>query len=340
MYPKLPYLTENGLVAPANLIAIHPSVTITPWQTLSIDFSWDALWRQRREDAFYLGPMRPVKAASKARALSAISIRSKPRTPRSDLQFKVAYVYFDVGHSLQQHAGLKNMNFVLAQGTYSFNAGPRKRAPNLAPRLYTALPAPPPGGDQLRRRHRPCGPTPCPAHSDINSPRPALAAAADIAGERVLHRIRQDLRLFRAHLAHEIIDDTARRAAAEGARQARAVITGVAQRRPPGFGDARLRAAQERGAQLRRLRAQQARRRDAAPVHDAACGDHRDLHRRHHLRQQGHQADAGLLDVAEEGRAVPARLRARDANEVGTRLFRRGLPPPWWRCRSPASRPS
>ena len=63
MYPKLPYLTENGLVAPANLIAIHPSVTITPWQTLSIDFSWDALWRQRREDAFYLGPMRPVKGS-------------------------------------------------------------------------------------------------------------------------------------------------------------------------------------------------------------------------------------------------------------------------------------
>lgn len=121
MYPKLPYLTENGLVAPANLIAIHPSVTMTPWQTLSIDFSWDALWRQRREDAFYLGPMRPVKGSEQGSRFIGNQYQVETTwTPRSDLQFKVAYVYFDVGHSLQQHAGLKNMNFVLAQGTYSF----------------------------------------------------------------------------------------------------------------------------------------------------------------------------------------------------------------------------
>ncbi|AGE19034.1 TPA: alginate export family protein [Serratia marcescens] len=121
MYPKLPYLTENGLVAPANLIAIHPSVTITPWQTLAIDFSWDALWRQRREDAFYLGPMRPVKGSEQGSRFIGNQYQVETTwTPRSDLQFKVAYVYFDVGHSLQHHAGLKDMNFVLAQGTYSF----------------------------------------------------------------------------------------------------------------------------------------------------------------------------------------------------------------------------
>ena len=121
MYPKLPYLTENGLVAPANLIAIHPSVTITPWQTLSIDFSWDALWRQRREDAFYLGPMRPVKGSEQGSRFIGNQYQVETTwTPRSDLQFKVAYVYFDVSNSLQHHAGLKNMNFVLAQGTYSF----------------------------------------------------------------------------------------------------------------------------------------------------------------------------------------------------------------------------
>lgn len=121
MYPKLPYLTENGLVAPANLIAIHQSITITPWQTVSLDFSWDAMWRQRQEDGFYLGPMRPVKGSTQGSRFIGNQYQVESTwTPRSWLQFKAAYVYFDVGDSLQRHAGLKNMNFVLAQGTISF----------------------------------------------------------------------------------------------------------------------------------------------------------------------------------------------------------------------------
>lgn len=121
MYPKLPYLTENGLVAPANLIAIHQSITLTPWQTVSLDLSWDAMWRQRQEDGFYLGPMRPVKGSTQGSRFIGNQYQVESTwTPRSWLQFKAAYVYFDVGDSLQRHAGLKNMNFELAQGTISF----------------------------------------------------------------------------------------------------------------------------------------------------------------------------------------------------------------------------
>lgn len=121
MYPKLPYLTENGLVAPANLIDLHPSITLTPWETVSLDLSWDAMWRQSSADGFYLGPMRPVKDSEKGSRFIGHQYQIETLwTPESWLQFKVAYVYFNVGRSLEQNAGLKDMNFFLAQGTFSF----------------------------------------------------------------------------------------------------------------------------------------------------------------------------------------------------------------------------
>lgn len=121
MYPKLPYLTENGLVAPANLIDIHPSVTITPLETVTIDFSWDAMWRQQSADGFYLGPMRPVAGSTQGSRFIGNQYQVEATwTPRSWLQFKGAWAYFDVGNSLEKQTSLKDMNFFLVQGTLSF----------------------------------------------------------------------------------------------------------------------------------------------------------------------------------------------------------------------------
>lgn len=121
MYPKMPYLTENGLVKPANLIAVQPSLTVTPWQTVSIELSWNAMWRQRQDDGFYLGAVRPVKDSNQGSRFIGYQYQiSSTWTPKNWLQFKVAWVYFDVGDSLKQHTSLKDMNFVLTQGTVSF----------------------------------------------------------------------------------------------------------------------------------------------------------------------------------------------------------------------------
>lgn len=121
MYPKLPYLTENGLVAPANLIDIHPSVTLTPTDTLSVDLSWDAMWRQQKQDGFYLGPMKPVKNSTQGSRFIGNQYQIATQwTPEKWLQFKFAYAYFDVSHSLEKHADLKDMNFIMTSATLSF----------------------------------------------------------------------------------------------------------------------------------------------------------------------------------------------------------------------------
>jgi hypothetical protein len=121
MYPKLPYLTENGLVAPANLMDIHPEITIKPIEEVTLDFSFDAMWRQQRQDGFYLGPMKPVRGSEKGSRFIGNQYQVEATwTPKSWLQFKAAWAYFDVSSSLQNNSGLKDMNFVLTQATLSF----------------------------------------------------------------------------------------------------------------------------------------------------------------------------------------------------------------------------
>ena len=121
MYPKLPYLTENGAVAPANLIDVHPSITLLPWQTISVELSWDAMWRQHSADGFYLGPMRPVPGSENGNRFLGNQYQIETIwTPETWLQLKAAYVYFDVSNSLEKHADLQNMNFLLTQVTFNF----------------------------------------------------------------------------------------------------------------------------------------------------------------------------------------------------------------------------
>ena len=82
-----------------------------------------------------------------------------------------------------------------------------------------------------------------------------------------------------------------------------------------------FRAAQIGAADLHAGRAERKRRRDAAPVGDAAGRDHRHLHRIDHLRHQ--RKRAGLLGdiVGQEHAAMAAGLRALRDDDVGAVLL-------------------
>ena len=138
--------------------------------------------------------------------------------------------------------------------------------------------------------------------------------------QRVLDRVVRHMMLERAQLLHEIGDDAARIFARKHPRQAGAVIAGIGMRRfqPGWMPDS---AAQESGAELRRLRAQDQRGGDALAVHDAAGRDQRHIDRARDLRNQRHQADAGLLEIAQKGAAMAAGLDALDADRIGAGLF-------------------
>lgn len=120
MYPKLPYLTENGIVAPANLIDVSPSLQVTPREGLLLDLSWHTMWRQQKNDAFWIAPGRPVNnTTGDDRYIGQQAQIEATWTPVSDLQFDVAWAYFEVSHNLQT-AGLRNMNFVMTSATFFF----------------------------------------------------------------------------------------------------------------------------------------------------------------------------------------------------------------------------
>lgn len=120
MYPKLPYLTENGIVAPANLIDISPSLQFTPVKSVLVDLSWHSMWRQEKNDAFWVAPGRPVKnTEGGGRYIGHQTQIEATWTPIDSLQLKAAWAFFDVSDHLEQ-AGLHDMNFVMTSATFTF----------------------------------------------------------------------------------------------------------------------------------------------------------------------------------------------------------------------------
>ena len=113
--------------------------------------------------------------------------------------------------------------------------------------------------------------------------------------QRVLIGKRQR-RTGRIDLAHEAIDDAARRASRECSCDARFVFARREDGLLVGVGDARLLARQERGPKLRGRRAEREGCGDTAAVHDAARRDNGDADSVHHLRDECHCPDQRLFE--------------------------------------------
>jgi hypothetical protein len=56
MYPKSAYFSEASLLAPANLMDVQPTLTLTPRPGLSTEFGWQLAWKHQRSDAVYTTP--------------------------------------------------------------------------------------------------------------------------------------------------------------------------------------------------------------------------------------------------------------------------------------------
>jgi len=63
LFPKQPYFSEASLLAPSNLIDLHPSLKLQLTDELSLTADWDFFWKQRGGDAIYSPPGRPLVAA-------------------------------------------------------------------------------------------------------------------------------------------------------------------------------------------------------------------------------------------------------------------------------------
>ncbi|MDP9291144.1 MAG: alginate export family protein [Verrucomicrobiota bacterium] len=66
LFPKQPYFTEASLIAPANIIDVHPSLSFQLSKNVELTTDVDFFWKHRVEDAIYAPPGRPLIPAGQS----------------------------------------------------------------------------------------------------------------------------------------------------------------------------------------------------------------------------------------------------------------------------------
>lgn len=63
LFPRQPYFSEASLIAPSNIIDLHPSLELQFTDEISLTLDWNFFWKHRTEDAVYSPPGRPLVMA-------------------------------------------------------------------------------------------------------------------------------------------------------------------------------------------------------------------------------------------------------------------------------------
>lgn len=121
LYPKLPYFSEAGLVAPANLIDLHPSLQLQPLSTLQLSLGLNLIWRHRRSDAVYAPPLQayPDRPGAAGRFVARQWIVDASWQPRPCWEFATQWVRFQPGAALRAE-GAQPGRFLAASATWHF----------------------------------------------------------------------------------------------------------------------------------------------------------------------------------------------------------------------------
>lgn len=114
------YYTEASLVAGANLMDLHPSVSLALPHDVSLSLGWQVLWRQTTRDAFYF----PTLAAIQGTVGGSPFSGSQPNARviwqvDRHLSLHLAYVHFLIGPTLRK-AGGSDVDFAMASVYYRY----------------------------------------------------------------------------------------------------------------------------------------------------------------------------------------------------------------------------
>jgi hypothetical protein len=122
LYPKVPYFTEAGLVAPANLIDLFPSVRVQPAPAVTLELGWDLLWRQTTADAVYrpvpFAPLRGTAGGGGAWIGHQVQLAARWGLGRH-LELRAWLVHFTVGDTIRR-AGGRDVDFAAASLAFKF----------------------------------------------------------------------------------------------------------------------------------------------------------------------------------------------------------------------------
>jgi hypothetical protein len=121
LYPKFPYFSEANLVAPANVLDLHPSLRLELTPQLSTEFGLNWLWRHRTADAVYEPPLNPIAdtAGRRSRYIGVQAITGFEWKATHRLTVTGQYVHFRRGEALQEIGG-RNVDFGLVSIGYRF----------------------------------------------------------------------------------------------------------------------------------------------------------------------------------------------------------------------------
>lgn len=113
LFPKQPYFSEASIIAPANLIDVHPSLLLQLSEHLSMTADWDLFWKQRVEDAIYTLPGRPLVRAgkSKARFIGTQANAGLEWQIHRNISWTLYYSHFFAGAAVTD-AGGRDVDFI------------------------------------------------------------------------------------------------------------------------------------------------------------------------------------------------------------------------------------
>lgn len=110
-----------NLSAPANLIDIRPSITLTLLPKVKLTVGWNPLWKQAKADAFYGPTINPVPrtAGGAGRYLGHQISTTLEWSPTKHLTLGGANVTYEPGQRIRQAGGVSG-SFAVAWASLTF----------------------------------------------------------------------------------------------------------------------------------------------------------------------------------------------------------------------------
>jgi hypothetical protein len=121
LFPKQPYFGEASLLAPANLVDLHPTISLQLSRELRLTTDVDFFWKHQVKDAIYAPPGRPLLAGGSngSRYIGAqVNAQIEWELSRH-LSVTVSYSHFFAGASLTMSGG-RDVDFTAASFKFAF----------------------------------------------------------------------------------------------------------------------------------------------------------------------------------------------------------------------------
>jgi hypothetical protein len=121
LFPKQPYFGEASLLAPANLIDLHPTVSLQLSDRLRVTTDVDFFWKHQLKDAIYAPPGRPlVRGGSNTSRYIGAQVNAELECELTKhLSVTVSYSHFFAGPAVTSSDG-RDVDFTAASVKFAF----------------------------------------------------------------------------------------------------------------------------------------------------------------------------------------------------------------------------